>query len=160
VVCYTNAASARLLLNGQPVGGEAQRDPGTDILYWDIDYHPGTLRCEAGNGASYEIRTFNKPHALRLTTDSVAHIFVEVVDEEGNVVKSADNEVTLQVQGARLLGMENGNIMDSSINGRQRSNRLRVLNGRLVAYIQPQENGEQITIRATSPFLQTAEISK
>lgn len=159
VVCYTNAPSARLLLNGQPIGGEPQHDTGTGILYWDINYMAGTLRCEASNGASYEIKTCKAPYALRLSTDSVAHIFVEVIDENGNVVKRADNEVSVFVQGARLLGLENGNIADNSVAGRQQRNRLRVHEGRIVGYFQaPKEEGEAITIRATSPFLQSAEI--
>ncbi|MBQ7682864.1 MAG: DUF4982 domain-containing protein, partial [Bacteroidaceae bacterium] len=110
VVCYTNAASARLTLNGETVGGEAQRDANTDILYWDIDFKPGTLRCEADNNASYEVKTTKRPHAIRLTSDGGMHVFVEVVDEDGNLVKQADNEVTLTVRGAKLLGMENGNM--------------------------------------------------
>lgn len=158
VVCYTNATSARLLLNGQEVGSEPRRDRETDILYWDIDYQPGTLRCEAANGASYEIRTTKAPYALRLTTDSLAHVFIEVTDEDGNLVKQADNEVTLQVRGARLLGMENGNIMDTTVNGRQRNNRLRAHGGRLVAYLRAQQKGE-VTITATSPYLKSAKIT-
>jgi hypothetical protein len=154
VVCYTNAKSARLLLNGSPVGGEPQRDRDTDILYWDIDYAPGTLRCEADNGASYEITTAGKPYALKVTTDSVAHVYVEVVDEQGHLVPTADNEVTLMVRGARLLGMENGNTSDTTINSRQQRNRLRVYGGRLVAYIQLEGDGHQFSVRASSPFLE------
>ena len=152
-----NAASARLLLNGQPVDSEAKRDKDTDILYWDIAYQPGILRCEASNNASYEIKTTQAPHALRLTTDSCMHVFVEIVDQDGKLVKSADNEVTLTVNGGRLLGMENGNIMDSSITGRSQPNRLRAFGGCLVAYILPQQD-KDVTIKATAPFLQDAEI--
>jgi hypothetical protein len=159
VVCYTNAPQAHLTLNGQPIGGEPQRDENTDILFWDINYTAGTLRCEATNGAFYEIKTTKAPCSLRLTTDSVAHVFVEIIDEDGMVVKQADNEVTLYVQGARLLGLENGNIMDNNIAGRQQRNRQRAFNGHLVGYFeQSKEKGETITIRATSPFLQPAEI--
>jgi hypothetical protein len=158
VVCYTNAASARLMLNGQPVGGQPQRDPSSDILYWDIDYQPGTLRCEADNGASYEIATTKAPYGLRLSTDSSMHVFVEVVDEDGRVVKNATNEVTLMVDGSRLLGMENGDIMDNSIAGSRQRNRLNAHNGRLVAYLQPQAS-RKVTIRATSPFLQPATLT-
>ncbi len=160
VVCYTNAPSARLLLNNQPVGGEPKRDADTDILYWDIDYAPGTLRCEAqSNGsvsASYSIETTGKPVALRVTTDSVSHIFVEVVDEQGRRVKQADNEVRLVVRGARLLGMENGNISDTSVTTQRQGNRpavLRVHNGRLVAFIQRTDPSAKLYIHATSPFL-------
>jgi len=159
VVCYTNAPSAHLLLNGQPLNAEFQRDEQSDILYTDIDYHPGTLRCEADNGASYEIKTSGQPAALRLTTDGRMHLFVEVVDAQGNLVKTADSEVTLMVRGGRLLGMENGNMQDSQLSGRQQRNRLRTLGGRLVAYVQPQADGGQVTIQASAPFLPTAEIT-
>ena len=153
VVCFTNADDARLLLNGQPVGDSPKLDEDTNIFYWDIVYHPGTLRCEASNGASYEITTNTRPYALHVTTDSVAHIFIEIVDEQGQLVRQADNEVTLQLRGARLLGMENGNIMDNSIAGRQQRNRLRTYGGRLIAYFQPDTRSEGISIRATSPLL-------
>jgi hypothetical protein len=164
VVCYTNAPSARLLLNGNAIGGEPKHDEATDILYWDIDYAPGTLRCEASNGAVYDIKTTKTPCALRLTTDSVAHIFVEIVDEDGMVVR-ADNEVVVYVQGARLLGLENGNMSDTNIAGKQQRNRQRAYEGRLVGYFQPsdsnksKEKGETITIRAMAQFLKSAEIS-
>ncbi len=165
IVCYTNAPSARLLLNGQPLDAQFQRDEQTDILYCDIDYQPGTLRCEADNGASYEVKTYGQPVALRLTTDGKMHLFVEVVDKDGNLVKTATDEVTLNVRGASLLGMENGNISDTSVSGRQQRNRLRVYQGRLVAYVQTigtstaRENQPgNVTIQASAPFLQPAEI--
>lgn len=153
VVCYTNAKTAHLTLNGQPIGGKPQCDEGTGILYWDIDYTPGILRCEAENQASYEVKTTKAPHALKMTTDGKAHIFVEVIDEDGNLVKQADNEVTLMVRGARLLGMENGNMQGGSLPFSQRTPRLRVQSGRLVAYIQPQGSAP-ITATASSPFLE------
>ena len=153
IVCYTNGKDARLTLNGQPLDAKFQRDEQTGILYTDIDYHPGTLRCEADNGAAYELKTSGRPAALRVTYDGKMHVFVEVVDKDGNLVKTADNEVTLNVSGARLLGMENGNISDTSVNGRQMRNRLRVFGGRLVAYIDPLP-GQQVSVQATSPFLE------
>ena len=154
VVCYTNAQSAHLTLNGQPIGGEPQRDENTNILYWDIDYAPGTLLCTADNQATYEVKTAKAPKALRLTTDGGMHIFAEVVDEDGNVVKQADNEVTLRVRGGRLLGMENGNMQGGGMPFSQRNPRLRVQGGRLVAYIKAQGNGP-VTVTATSPFLES-----
>ena len=157
IVCYTNGKNAQLLLNGKPVEGSFQRDEQTGVLYQDIDYQPGTLLCKADNGATYQIKTSGQPYALRVTTDSVAHVFVEVVDADGNLVKNADHEVTLSVRGARLLGMENGNIMDPTAAGRRTPNRLRVLNGCLVGYLQDLRNGE-ITIQATTPFLKTGEL--
>lgn len=162
VMCYTNAENVRLFLNGQPLDVTMQRHEETGILYCDIDYQPGTLRCEADNGASYELKTSGKPAALRLTTDSLMHVFVEVVDEQGNLVKDADNTVTLFVQGGRLLGMENGNINNNAAPRRAPAywpnQQLRVSGGKLVAYIQS-EKGQQVTVRASSPYLNDAIIS-
>jgi len=162
VMCYTNARSARLLLNGTPVDVQMQRDEGSDILYCDIDYHPGTLRCEADNGASYEIKTSGRPFALRLTTDSVAHVFIEAIDEQGNLVKTADEEVTVMVRGARLLGLENGNMENNHPVRRapdyRPQSRLRLHGGRMVAYIERQ-NDAAVTVRATASFLEPAEIT-
>ena len=158
VVCYTNGQSAHLLLNGQPLDAQFQRDEQSDILYCDISYQPGTLHCEADNGASYEIKTYGNPYALRLSTDGKMHIFVEVVDKDGNLVKNATDEVMLTVRGARLLGMENGNISDTSVSGCQQRNHLRVFGGRLVAYVEPQ-SGQQVMVQASTPFLQDATIS-
>ena len=151
VVCYTNAGSARLLLNGEAVGDLPKRDEGTGILYWDIVYHPGVLRCEALDGelvesvvASSELKTSNRPFALRATeisgktdatgkgADDVMIVMVEVVDEDGNLVTLADNEITCRVQGGRLLGLENGDIRDTRDKNQPRC---RVKNGRLVAYV-------------------------
>ena len=162
VVCYTNAGSARLFLNGQPLDVTMQRHEDTGILYCDVDYQPGTLRCEADNGAAYELKTAGRPAALRLTTDGRMHVFVEVVDEQGNLVKDADNMVTLFVQGGRLLGMENGNANGSTAPRRAPAywpnQQLRVNGGRLVAYVQPIE-GQPVTVRATSPYLQDAQVN-
>ena len=161
VMCYTNAENARLFLNGQPLDVTMQRHEETGILYCDIDYKPGTLRCEADNGAFYELKTSGSPAALRLTTDSLMHVFVEVVDEQGNLVKNADNMVTLFVQGGRLLGMENGNINNNAAPRRAPAywpnQQLRVSGGKLVAYIQP-EKGQQVTVRSSSPYLNDASI--
>ena len=77
-------------------------------------------------------------------------------------MSTADNEVTLYVRGAKLLGMEHGNMADATITGRQQRNRLRTYGGRLVAYIQPEDGAEQFTVRASSPFLegQTLTVSR
>jgi beta-galactosidase/beta-glucuronidase len=158
IVCYTNAQTVKLFNDGQPIGGEPRRDRRDGSFFWELDGPTGTLRCEADNGASYEIKKTGVPHALRLTTDSVAHVFVEVVDEQGNRVEQADNEVSLYVQGARLLGLENGNIMDVSVAGHRQPNRLRTHQGRLVGFIQPQKEYGEVSIRATSPFLPPVEI--
>ena len=148
VVCYTNAGSARLFLNGEVVNELPQRDESTNILFWDIEYHPGTLLCEALDGelvesvvATAELTTCERPASLRATAqkaqlngaDDVIIVTVEVLDDHGKLVTLADNEITCRTQGrVRLLGMENGDIRDTRDKTQARC---RVKNGRLVAYI-------------------------
>ena len=170
VVCYTNADEAHLLLNGHRVGGEAKRDSTSGILYWDIDYRPGTLRCETSGGASYELKSSGLPCALRLSIadrqadDDVVIITVEAIDADGTPVRLADNEVTLRLDGpARLLGMENGDIMQPQPVRRAPDflapSRLRLHGGRLVAYVKMNREELSVPVRltATSPLLTSAE---
>ena len=164
VVCYTNAERAQLFLNDQPVGGEPTRDEATDILYWDIEYHAGTLRCEAANGATASITTSDRPFALRATADKSANVHagdviqveVEVVDEQGHLVTLADNNVTCFARGARLLGLENGDARDTSI---KTTNQCRARAGRLVAYLMADARDNDINITFTSPLLNPAQIN-
>ena len=174
VVCYTNAQTAKLLLNDQQIGGEPTRDEATSVLYWDIEYQPGTLRCEAANGATAQVITSGRPFALRATIDKstlthpdeVAHVVIEVLDEQGNLVPLADNDITCNAFGAvRVLGLENGDARDTSL----RSTRhLRANGGRLMAYLtyapipaafQQAERRGDVVVRFTSPLLQAAEVT-
>lgn len=165
VVCYTNAPQARLLLNGEEVGEARPYDNETGIIHWDIPYRPGTLTAEGCDTegkvlSTYAIRTSGRPYAIRarveetrLTpTRTVAHVVAEVVDEEGTVVKLADNLLTCMVDGpARLLGLENSDNSDMT-DHRDRSQR--VYQGRLLAYVQATGEEGTIRVRFSSPLLQ------
>ena len=169
VVCATNQQYARLTLNGEEVGETTEKDPTTGLIWWDVPYTDGVLRAEALDSqgrvnASYEIQTTGKPSALRLTTDKttlsgrgrVAHVIIEVVDDEGRTVSLADNEVTVRVNGeGRLLGLEGGDMSDTS---NLRDNRQRVVRGRLLAYVESTESTGEIIVSATSPFLGQAQL--
>ena len=157
VVCYTNQPDVRLTLNGREVGGKAQLDSATNVLYWDIPFEPGTLRAEAlssfglSESGAYEIRTSGRPYALRVKQEQIAELpslqgrdgerlfilTVEIIDEEGNLVRLADNDITCMVTGdGHLLGLENGNMSETTgalpIRGGYHR---RAHQGRLVAYI-------------------------
>ena len=169
VVCATNQQYARLTLNGEEVGETTEKDPTTGLIWWDVPYKDGVLRAEALDGqgcvnASYEIQTTGKPAALRLTSDKttlsgrgrVAHVIIEVVDDEGRPVALADNEVTVRVNGeGRLLGLEGGDMSDTS---NLRDNRQRVVRGRLLAYVESTGSVGEIVVSAMSPFLGQAQL--
>lgn len=52
--------------------------------------------------------------SFRAAPGDVAHITVEVLDADGNRCPLADNLVEFQVSGARLIGVESGNMADLS----------------------------------------------
>lgn len=163
VVCYTNEPAVTLTLNGNPVSETAKLDSATGVFYWDIPYQAGTLKAEGTKShVSYEIKTSGRPYALRIQSDKkvlkgngeVAHLTIEIVDEEGNVVKLGDNDITCMVTGAgRLLALENSNIQDTS---NLRDFHQRAYQGRLLAYVQSTDQSGKITIRVSSPLLQDA----
>lgn len=161
VVCYTNAPTARLFLNGQPIGGEPVRDAQTEILYWDINYAAGTLRCEAGNGATAEISSFGQPVALSaktvneqpLSQGDVAIFDIEVVDADGHLVSLSDANISCFADPPlRLLGLENGDNRDT---GDKNSFSRRAKGGRLKAYVErasmPQRQGAAAMPTSATP---------
>ena len=169
VVCYTNAPQARLLLNGKEVGQMKPYDDKSGIIYWDIPYQDGELRAEGCDAtgkvlSSYAIKTSGRPSALRATVDkevlspdkATAHVTIEVVDEQGTIVKLGDNDVTCQIEGpARLLGLEGSNNGDMSD---YTDNHHRAFHGRLLAYIQTTGEKGEIRVKLTSPLLKGAEV--
>ena len=169
VVCMTNQEQARLLLNGVEVAAPKAKDEKTGVVWWDIPYQPGELKAEALDSqgkavATYQITTTGRPAALRVTTDQptltghgrVAHVIIEVTDEEGRTVPLSDNEISVRVMGAgRLLGLEGGDMSDTS---NLRDWRQRVVRGRLLAYVEATRDDGTITLRADSPMLEGGEI--
>ena len=161
IVCYTNAPQARLLLNDSIVGEMKQQNDSVGIIYWDIPYQPGTLRAEgcdlAGNVLShYEIHTAGEASALRVTNllpeddGEILQLLIEIVDEQGNRVKSSSAEITCEIDGqAELLGFEDSNNANM---GNHKSNHLKAYRGQLVAYIR-RNTTSPITIKFTSPGL-------
>ena len=169
VVCYTNAPQARLLLNGKEVGQMKPYDDKSGIIYWDIPYQDGELRAEGCDAtgkvlSSYAIKTSGRPYALRATVDkevlstdkATAHVTIEVVDEQGTIVKLGDNDVTCQIEGpVRLLGLEGSNNGDMSD---YTDNHHRAFHGRLLAYIQTTGEKGEIRVKLTSPLLKGTEV--
>lgn len=168
VVCYTNAAKARLELNGKIVGETKDYDDNTGIIYWDIPYQAGKLEAVGldKNGSEvsrYAIQSSNQPYALTIQQSEtsiskdkgLAQIVVQVVDEHGIPVMLSDNEITCQISGpAKLLGLEASNNEDMSD---YTDNKQRVFHGHTLAYIQANGTEGQIRVRFTSPWLKPVE---
>jgi len=169
VTLYTNAPQARLLLNGQQVGDMQAYNERTGFIAWEIPYAAGVLRAEScdsqGNViGSHELRTSGEASALHATidpsvpSDRLAHINIEVVDAEGNVVTMNSHEVSCEVIGpAKLLGLENGSVRDTS--SAQASTK-HTSRGRLLAYVARKQGAQApVIVRFTAPSLTPAEVT-
>ena len=170
VVCYTNAAKARLELNGKAVGAIKNYDEKTGVIYWDIPFASGKLEAigldnDNKEVSRYTIHSSQQPYALvinekpiSIDKNGVAKVIVQVVDEKGIPVMLSDNEVTCTLTGSgTLLGLEAGNNTDM---GDYTDNVQRVFHGHLVAYIQANGmSNEPITVKFTSNWLKPNEVS-
>ena len=169
VLCFTNTSKAKLLLNGKEVGQTKDYDDNTGIIRWDIPFAAGTLEVTgmdaSGNKTcGYSIRSSERPFALTASADhatisknkGLVHVIVQVVDEDGVPVMSADDEVTCTIDGpAKLLGLEASDHTDM---GNYRDHVQRVFRGRLLAYIQATGDKGRVTIKFSAPWLKPVSI--
>ncbi|MDR1682169.1 MAG: DUF4982 domain-containing protein [Candidatus Symbiothrix sp.] len=164
VVCYTNAEKVRLFLNNKPIHKAPKFDKNTGIYYWDVPYQAGKLEVRSFNGekevGNYNIQTSGEAFAITATVsnyeNNLAHIVVQVTDENGVPVMLTDNEITCEIEGpAHLLGLEAGNNSDM---GDYTDNVQGVFHGRLLAYIQTVGTSGEITVKFTSPSLKAADV--
>jgi beta-galactosidase len=169
VVCYTNCPQSQLILNGELLGPPKNQDDNTGIISWDIPYKPGKLEVtglrDKKEVARFSIQTSGRSHTIIATPDKtrlkankdLAHITIQVVDNNGAPVMLADDEVTCTVSGpARLLGLESANNSDMT---NYRDNSQRVYNGKMLAYLQTTGSQGKVNITFSAPWLNSAEVT-
>ncbi|MBF9252849.1 DUF4982 domain-containing protein [Pontibacter sp. 172403-2] len=164
VSCFTNAGEAELFLNDKSLGKKALAQANQRVIYWDVVYQPGELSAKAYNAgkevSSHTLVTADKPYAIKATIDrkalssekkGLAHVEINVVDKNGNLVYNADNELTVTVEGpAKLLGLESGS---HTSHEDYKANKRKVLHGKLLAYIQAAQKPGMVKVTIQSPEL-------
>ncbi len=137
-------------------------------LTWNVPYQPGTLKAVGTkNGQTVltvEQSTTGDPAAIRLTADKahigtdwddLSHVTVEIVDAQGRVVPTADNEVVFELSGpGRILGLDNG---DPESHESYQGNRSKAYGGRALALVQSSGRPGTLRLSASSPSLSGAE---
>jgi len=128
-------------------------------LTWVVPYQPGTLRAVGTKDGKVvltaEQSTTGAPAAIRLTADraqinmqwdDLAHVVIEIVDRQGRVVPTADNEIVFALSGpGRILGLDNG---QADSHESYQSDRRKAFAGRALALVQ--SNGQQGEMRLTA----------
>ncbi|HPR31982.1 MAG TPA: glycoside hydrolase family 2 TIM barrel-domain containing protein [Prolixibacteraceae bacterium] len=162
VLCYTNCDEAELLLNAKVVGVRKPYDTETGIIAWDVDFQPGELKVVAfknGKEAAANIIGTNTLAAqinakVIEPTDNelLRQIKVEILDTNGNYSILADNEITCEVTGGKLLGMENAS---KNVAENYQDNKHRCINGRLRIYLKKDTDDTPVIVYLSSPLLKT-----
>lgn len=147
-----------------PPAGMVPRTTADLHLEWDVPYEPGTLKAVGMRDgqivSTVEVSTTGMPAAVKLSCDreqmsadrrSVAHVVVELVDDSGRTVPTADDEITFTVDGpVRLIGLDNGNpTSHESYKGTSR----KAFNGLCLAIVQSGTQAGNVRIQASAPQL-------
>lgn len=149
---------------------EYQRTADGDLwLEWRMDYKPGTLTAVAydKNGEQVAVETIttaSSPASVKLTAEDkviaadgteLSYIQVDVVDENGNFVPTADNNITFTISGnGKIVGVDNGNAASheryKDTNGTWQR---QAFNGKALVIVQSTKDAGSFTINATSSGL-------
>lgn len=165
VYCYSNLEEVELFVNGRSYG----RKPVEKNWYlaWEnVIYEPGTLSAKGyinGKEVLFEkVETTGTPFALKLEAykdtiskeNGTAIIKVTVVDEQGRMVPTADDEILFQVEGkGEFLGTGNGNPADHASD---KVPHRRAFNGLCQLLVAANGEAGAIKITATSKNLKRA----
>ncbi len=152
-VC-SNYPNVELFLNGRSLGNPKMNPD--KLFRMVVPYEAGTLTAKASsNGETIETTLFTttKPVNLKFTTDKdelkadaydVAHLIVQLLDENGHEVKTENADLEFSVEGdAAWLGVDNGarsNIQDF------KSKKLTTAKGRALAIIQSTKKANEIKV--------------
>jgi len=168
VVVYTNCDSAELFLNGNSLGDKKMTSERQ--IVWQVPYKKGELKVVAKNNGSPIIektyKSAGEATKINLKTDKstiqanktdVVHIEVSVEDSENVILPDANNLIEFEITGpAKLLGVENGDILDLSPH---KIKSRKAFKGKCLLLLQSTEDSGTIEIKANSEGLQSATLN-
>ena len=159
VVVYTNTGGAELFLNEKSLGKKEMTRERQ--IVWNVPYASGTLTVVAhdadGNKLSKSYTTAGEATSIEMIADrnevtanetDVIHCEISIVDSKGTYVPNANQMITFDVEGpARIIGVENGDILDLSPH---KVNYRKTFNGKCLLLIESTDKAGTITITAES----------
>ena len=159
VVVYTNTGGAELFLNEKSLGKKEMTRERQ--IVWNVPYASGTLTVVAddadGNKLSKSYTTAGEATSIEMIADrnevtanetDVIHCEISIVDSKGTYVPNANQMITFDVEGpARIIGVENGDILDLSPH---KVDYRKTFNGKCLLLIESTDKAGTITITAES----------
>ena len=161
---FSNCEEVELFLNNKTIGVKKMADFKNKTITWTLPFEAGKLRAVgriAGKDlASFDLNTTGKPVTIVAKSDvsqlkddkqELANVFVTLCDKSGNIVYSADNEITCEVTGpVRILGMEDSNPRNIE---NYKDNKQHAYHGKLLIYLQSLDKPGKAVIKLSSPGL-------
>ncbi len=154
VWAYSNCEEVELYLNDKSLGRKSM--PKLSHAQWDVNYEPGTLLAKgykANKETITKIETTGDPAVIRLIADrdsiradgeDVSVITVQIEDENGRVVPTADNEITFNIQGSgKIIGVGNGNPSSHEPDKFLDTTKIELIRNLKMAFITEKENFPQ-----------------
>jgi len=167
VWCYSNCEEVELIVNGKSLGKKAM--PRNSHLEWKVKYEPGFIEAR-GYDAGWLVATDRqvttgeaaaillKPDRKKIKADNrdVSQVVVEIVDEKGRFVPTANNELTLSISdNGKIIGVCNG---DPACHVPESKTTYPAFSGLLMVFVQSGFEPGAITLKAEAPGLEAAEI--
>jgi beta-galactosidase len=166
VWCFSNYDEVELFLNGKTQGRQKVDKTGHES--WKVKYAPGTLLAKAfrdGKEAAQEkIETTGPAASVKLIADrptinadgvDLSILTVEVLDAQGRVVPTADNEIIFQAIGGKIIGVGNG---DPTSHEEDKATHRKAFNGLAQVIVQTDRQAGELTISGKSTDLTPASI--
>ncbi len=165
--CYYNDADeVELFVNGISQGVRSKTSDQLHVV-WRVAYEPGEVTVVARkNGVEVRqqtIRTAGEPAQIRLTPDrslisadgrDLSFVTVEVLDAQGNLCPSADNDIQFSVEGdLTIAGVDNGSPISME---RFKADHRKAFYGKCLVVLQSSTTPGNALLRATSKGLASA----
>ena len=153
-----------------PARSRVLQTTGDLHLAWYVPYEPGTLRAVGVKDGkpilTVELATTGTPATVRLTADrtrirtnweDLAHVIVEILDQQGRLVPTADTRVIFTLTGpGRILGLDNG---QSESHESYQGDRRNAFAGRALALVQSTGRPGELQLTASAPGLTGASVT-
>ncbi|MGM7723362.1 glycoside hydrolase family 2 TIM barrel-domain containing protein [Metabacillus sp. Hm71] len=169
VACCTNCPEVDLLLNGKSFGIKKRENFPGGTIYWDIPYSKGTLKAVGKrNGTvccTHELKTAGEPAKIQLHSDTttlkadkqdVAHVEVNILDVDNNLVYDANNLIDCEIEGpGEIIGMECSN---PASHQDYKATCRKAYNGKLLIYVRAADQPGTIIIKTSSVDLESSSV--
>ncbi len=163
VEVYTNCENVELLLNDQSLGIRTLSEQDDHIMRWAVPFCAGSLVArevspvESSAEVLDELRSAGSAADVTISVESTPsdngyrHVILQNIDADGNPVRHQQQRYTIDVQGAQLIGIDNG--AKDGLDAYQ-SNQITTHNGKALVLVNMSESTAMIKVTTQDGLIQ------